>query len=276
MSGNSGTEQFNINVSAPVKENAGRETLSILNKTLQFYKEAEEIKILDNIEEFNENIVEESTQNAKVENIEVLDETEEFKEEVIEDNTEILDNFEEVKEEVFETETTKELLQEENVIKSQELTVEELETKVLEVDTAEVVSGFEEARKVINDLYKTVFNKEFKPCLNDVVADLLAYLGVKAEECGKKADYYRAFNIDTSRFADRYRTFNYIPLCFKISVWADRNKGLNSSIEILNGLLRSLFALNVNFSESESVKTVSNLLSSLIKYLNEEGVETGF
>ncbi len=121
-----------------------------------------------------------------------------------------------------------------------------------------------------------MFNKDFKPSLNDVVADLLAYLGVKAEECGKKADYYKAFNIDTSRFADRYRSLSYIPLCFKISVWADKNKGLNSSIEILNGLLRSLFAFSVNVSESESVKTVSNLLSSLIKYLNDEGIETGF
>ncbi len=152
----------------------------------------------------------------------------------------------------------------------------EAETKALEVDTNEVISGFEEARKVLNNLYNNVFNNGFKPSLNDVVVDLLAYLGVKAEECGKKADYFKAFNIDASRFADRYRNSGYIPLCFKISVWADKNRGLNSSIEILNGLLRSLFALNANYSESECVKTVSNLISSLIKYLNNEGIETGF
>ncbi len=146
----------------------------------------------------------------------------------------------------------------------------------IKIDLGEVVDGFEEARGIINGLYKTVFNSSFKPSLNDVTADLLAYVGVKAQEADRACEYKEAFSVEPSMFASRYREKGYVPLCFKISVWADKNKGLNSTVEILNGLLRSLFALFVSKNEAETVEKVAISISGIIEFLSNNGIDAGF
>ncbi|MBO5926086.1 MAG: hypothetical protein J6Q38_00810 [Clostridia bacterium] len=147
----------------------------------------------------------------------------------------------------------------------------------LTVDYSEVVSGFEEARCEIKKLYEAVFNNPaFKPTLNDAVADLLAYIGGKAEAYNKGEDYFKAFGVDSSKFSIKYREVSYVPLAFKISVWADKNRGLSSTIEILNGLLRSLFALSVSNSESETVEIVKSHIGGVVDFLEKSGIDTGF
>ena len=309
-SGNSGAEQFNIRSSVPARrvELVGKDIIPDIIKNEDLIKEAEEV--LDKIEDavfdakdtlFKVEFEKDSFNEPEEDNFKGLEE--ETADESLENDSEISLSVEIVNEDESELTTNETLTQENKLedIKTLDIIEENarLEEKVsqvvlvsnesenlsglepcvvkdITVDIGEVIGGFEEARSVINGLYKTVFNSSFTPTLNDVVADLLAYIGAKAEEYNKQQEYLKAFGIETSRFADRYRQKSYIPLCFKISVWADKNKNLNETVELLNGVLRTLFAFNVSDSEVEMVKKVSESISSIIEYLNAQGVESGF
>ncbi len=301
-SGNSGTEQFNIRSSVPVdeKEEVGKDIIPDIIEDKELIKEAEEV--LDKIEdavfdakdtlfklEFEKDSfnASEEVDKVKYDKESSFNETDSFK-------TENLEAYEESieKVEIFDVEevnVVEENLETNKLLEGDSISENKIELELKEdpiieidngveneVDTNEVIGGFEECRSVINRLYKTVFNSSFTPTLNDVVADLLAYIGAKAEEYYKEQEYLKAFGVETSRFADRYRQKSYLPLCFKISVWADKNKGLNETVELLNGLLRTLFAFNVSESEVKTVEKVSESIASIIEYLTTQGVETGF
>ncbi len=286
MSGNSGAEQLNIRLSVPVQneEVVGKDIIPDIIDNEELIKEAEQV--LDKIED--------AVLDAKDTLFKVEFEKESFDEpeiEKIEENVDsdilVEENVDEAIENSSQYNDCKEIITKDNFVNNQSETISVEEPKIKEltvvettpeikVDINEVIGGFEVARKVIKGLYKTVFNSSFNPSENDVVADLLAYIGAKAEEYQKAEEYLTAFGVETSRFANRYREKSYIPLCFKISVWADKNKNLNETIELLNGVLRALFAFNVSESEVKTVEKVRSSITSIIEYLNAQGVDSGF
>ena len=285
-SGNSGAEQLNIKVSVPVENYSsdGAETPIAKIQVKQPKKEVivEEIpdikndKISDTTEENKP--LEVAEEPVKSENViketpvEIIEETanikeelvEEIKEEIIQESAEIeSENIEEIPVET-ETET------------KEEIALKSITEEIVEVDTTEVLGGFEEARKVLKSVYDKVLNEAFKPSLNDATVDMLAYIGARAKLYNKGQEFLKAFGVDVSRFADRYNDVNYLPIAFKISVWADKNKGLDCTIDILNGLLQTLFAFNVGKSESEIVSIVKDSILGIIEYLEREGINSGF
>ena len=251
-SGNSGAEQFNTNVSVPVENvvTYGAETPVVTKKPKELKPEKQEVEIQEIIKE--ESIVENTETKEDIkENIaeEIIDKPSVIEEKAVEETTEI---------------TT---------------IVEKAETKIIEsveVDINEVVSGFEEARRVLKGVYNKVLNETFKPTLNDATVDLLAYIGARAKLYNKGQEFLKAFGVDVSRFSERYLDKKYLPIAFKISVWADKSKGLDSTVDILNGVLQTLFALNVGKSESEIVNIVKDSVLGIIEFLEREGINSGF
>ena len=289
LSGNNGTEQFNTKVSVPTKvEEDNGEGVFVENVI-----ETKPALELENIEEKDCNLS--KNDNGVLENLnelktqETKDFIEDFKEEekgeaVSLDETESLyenslENVEIVKENIEEKslEKTEEDAENQSLDIVNEITAFNEESFLKIIDASEIIEGFEEARGVIKKLYKEVFNVEsFKTTIDDTVADLLAYLGVKAKELGFEREYLDAFSLETISFADRYRDKNYLPLAFKLSVWADKNKNLNESLELLNGLLRSLFAFNCDKKEEEMVKIIKNSITGILTYLESQNIQTGF
>ncbi len=257
MSGNSGAEQLNNNVSVPDVEiiSDGAETPIEVSEEVIINETEEEIsnseileekplvkkdKIVDNIEENNINVIEEFSAEKEVKNeSESVDEIYEEIPECVVDNSPII---------------------EENI----------------EIDKSEVIGGFEETRRVLKEIYLKALNEAFKPSLNDATVDLLAFIGAKADSYNRSMEFKDTFGVDSSRFAERYRDNSYVPIAFKISVWADKNKGLDKTIDLLNGILQTLFALNVGKSEVETVKTVKDSVLGIIKYLEGVGINSGF
>ena len=150
------------------------------------------------------------------------------------------------------------------------------DTKV--VDVYEIIGGFEDARLVLKKIYNEVFSRHtnFKPTLNDTVADLLSYLGAIAEFNGKEKAYEKAFGVDVSRLPARYKDKGYIPYAIKISVWVDKNKGYNETPKLLDGILRSLFSLLNKGTELETVSIIQDSISAIIDFLKAENINVGF
>ena len=292
MSGNSGAEQLNNKVSVPVKETEtdGEETpVETSNEIESTCKEDKpnysEESIIEEVKEensftTNEQIAEDSTEIIEDTTEENVNNTEQLidtvnDEEVVENSIENDDN------KVLETEPllddSCELIEKETVqTDTEEIKGDIEENFIIEVDTTEVVDGFEEARSALKGIYKIALNETFKPSLNDATVDLLAYVGARAEAYGKSEEFKKAFGVDVSRFSERYRQNDYLPIAFKISVWADKNKGLDKTVEILNGILQSLFALNIGKNEVESVEIVKTSIGGVIKYLESAGINSGF
>lgn len=279
MSGNSGAEQLNITVSVPVKETkiSGEETP--VETTLELDVNREETSTIESEDALeivevkpNEVEVETSLENEET----TISESEEIVEEIVEEVDEtaeviIVDNKKEFVEVV--SEDIQENVEEDTFIPNDEPTIISTE---IEVDISEVVDGFEEARSVLKEIYVKALNETFKPSLNDATVDLLAYVGARAESYGKSEDFKRAFGVDTSRFSDRYRHNDYLPIAFKISVWADKNKNLDKTVELLNGILQALFAFNIGKNEVETVEVVKTSIDGVIKYLESAGINSGF
>ncbi len=145
----------------------------------------------------------------------------------------------------------------------------EKEQKPCEVDVLLVRSGFDGARKLIEQAYKKYFTAvNFNPSLNEVVADLLATIGALSSVYG--ADYYyeKAFGISTSKIGGKYRAEGYVPICFKLSVWLDKNKGEAVTVNLLNEVLSSLFTLACG-----KVDVVKTSISKIIDFITESGVK---
>ena len=270
-SGNSGAEQLNKEVSVPVDNlNGGAENPVVIDKNIDnsFNEEV-------SIEETNEEKIEELVNEEIVEIKKNSEESASYNNEDANLETETI-----IEEFLQENETINETIQE-NIEQETEATSEKISNKIelvkeCEVDVQEVVCGFESARGVLKVIYEKALNENFKPTLNDATVDLLAYIGARSEYYGKKAEFLKCFGVDTSRFADRYRNNNYLPVAFKISVWVDKNKETNSTIELLNCVLQTLFALNIGKRETEIVKTVKESVIGIIEYLKFEGINSGF
>lgn len=269
MSGNSGAEQLNIKVSVPVKEtkNDGAETP--VENFVQKDAFNEEPNLQESEEYKNEAVEIKSEISQKTEialNVGTV-------EDVVADKEEMVENVEDEGsafiEEIVETDA------ENDPVSQTENISEEIEDKI-DVDISEVVGGFEEARRVLKEIYAKALNETFKPSLNDATVDLLAYVGCKAESYGRSSEFVKAFGVDTNRFADRYRQNSYLPIAFKISTWADKNKGLDLTVDLLNGLLQTLFALNASKSEVKTVEIVKESILGIIEYLDSIGINSGF
>ncbi len=152
-----------------------------------------------------------------------------------------------------ETETPKELIK---VVKETPKLIKAEESKPLskkEVDVLAVRKGFDGARKIIQETYKKYFNSvNFTPTQNEVIADLLVSIGALSEEYGTGEYYEKAFGISTTKISQKYKVKGYIPNCFKLSVWLDKNKGETITVKLLNEVISSLYELT--FGEIEVVK----------------------
>lgn len=162
--------------------------------------------------------------------------------------------------------------------KEEEVEIKKTNSNEIIVDVDEIIGGFEDARKVVKKIYNEVFLKtsNFKPTINDTVADLLAYIGALAEINGKENSYEKAFSIKPTTFAGKYKEKTYIPYAVKLCVWVDKNKGFNETYKLLDGILRSLFSLLKEDSESNTVSTIQNSISGVIDYLKKENIDIGF
>ena len=101
-------------------------------------------------------------------------------------------------------------------------------------------------------------------------------MGALCENNGKEFAYEKAFSIEPSKFASKYKDPNYIPYAVKLCVWVDKNKGYSETPKLLDGILRSLFSLLKMESESDTVRVIQNSISSIINYLKKENIDIGF
>ena len=282
MSGNSGAEKFNTDISVPEYANSNYQGAEVAVDNNCAFNNLKEEVITTKIDSTNKNneVLEETVNDEKYK--EVL----QNKPKISESDTEILSNEDELVYESDRVENVKNIVQcedvltkETNLLENQNAVINDnYITKEITVDIEEVRLGFEDARRTINSLYSSIFSKSinFKPTINDVIADLLAFLGGKALTYKKGEEYLKTFGIDATKFSSKYIDVNYIPLCIKLSVWADKNKNANQTPLLLNGLLRSLFALGVKESEVETVEFVKNSIISILNFIENEGLNIDF
>ena len=113
-----------------------------------------------------------------------------------------LNDIEDVKSEITESK---------DVTKDKVQNTESVTTNSNEIflDVDEIIGGFEDARKVVKKIYNEVFLKtqNFKPTINDTIADLLAYIGALCENNGKEFAYEKAFSIDNT--TTTYKLFDH-------------------------------------------------------------------
>jgi hypothetical protein len=141
-------------------------------------------------------------------------------------------------------------------------------------DKKEVVSGFEEAKLQIKDLYDTIFSygDNFKPTYQDTLGDLLSYLGGLAYKLGAEKSFSEVFGINVNTLNDRYYSVSYIPYAIKIAVWAYKNKGKNNVLTILNGIVRCAYAFAYKLNENDIEDRVYKTVLSVIEFIESNDI----
>ena len=159
-----------------------------------------------------------------------------------------------------------------------ELPVEKVQEteKIVEkiFDKKEVVSGFEEAKTQIKDLYDTIFGygDNFKPTYEDTLGDLLSYLGGLAYKLGAEKNYTEVFGINVNTLNDRYYSVSYIPYAIKIAVWSYKNKGKNNVLTILDGIVRCAYAFAYKINENDIEDKVYKTVLSIIEFIENNDI----
>lgn len=178
-----------------------------------------------------------------------------------------------VKEEKPKSEEKKPKPQEISIVKTE--VVESL-VKTIEktFDKKEVVSGFEEAKVQIKDLYDSIFGygDNFKPTYQDTLGDLLSYLGGLAYKLGAEKNYTEVFGVNVNSLNDRYYSVSYIPYAIKIAVWAYKNKDKKNVLTILNGIVRCAYAFAYKLNENDIEDKVYKAVLSVIEFIESNDI----
>ncbi len=169
-------------------------------------------------------------------------------------------------------------------IESQADTVEleqvvEIDTTIIKpikktFDNNEVVSGFEESKEQIKDLYDSIFGygDRFKPTYQDTLGDLLSYLGGIAYKFGSESDYTKTFGVSVSGLNDKYYSQSYIPYSIKIAVWAYKNKDKKNVLSILNGIVRCAYAFAYQLDENLIEDKVYSTVLPLVEFIENNDI----
>ena len=83
---------------------------------------------------------------------------------------------------------------------------------------------------------------------------------------GKTKNYFKAFKVFDDKQSNKYANYDSIPIIFQLSKWAHKNKKVNYSNEILNGLIRCLLGL-VDENDSE---IVNKFLNKSYNFINSD------
>lgn len=140
---------------------------------------------------------------------------------------------------------------------------------IFKIDENEIILGFNEVKENTEKLYQNVFNlfKEFKPTINDVLADVLAFISGFAIVNKYENTFEKVFKINVKVFGGKYLDCKSVPLIFKLCDWANKNKNYDCTLNVLNGLIRSLMGFNI-----ENSNIVYQFLNSSVEFLNMNGV----
>ncbi len=138
----------------------------------------------------------------------------------------------------------------------------------------EVVSGFEEVKQQIKNLYDTIFGygDNFKPTYQDTLGDFLSYLGGISYKLGAEKNFFEVFGVNVNTLNDRYYSVSYIPYAVKIAVWAYKNKGKNNVYEILNGIVRSAYAFGYKIPEKDLEDKVFKTILSVVDFIRNNDI----
>lgn len=138
----------------------------------------------------------------------------------------------------------------------------------------EVVSGFEEVKKQIKNLYDTIFGygDNFKPTYQDTLGDFLSYLGGISYKLGAEKNFLEVFGVNVNTLNDRYYSVSYIPYAVKIAVWAYKNKGKNNIYEILNGIVRSAYAFGYKIPEKDLEDKVYKTILAVVEFIRNNDI----
>ena len=132
----------------------------------------------------------------------------------------------------------------------------------------EVNLGFIEVESFTEKLYLEVYGKyqNFKPTKNDTIADLLLFIGGFSIIAGKTKNYFKAFKVFDDKQSNKYANFDSIPIIFQLTKWAHKNKKVNYSNEILNGLIRCLLGL----VDEKDKEIVYKFLNKSYNFINSD------
>ncbi len=227
----------------------------------------------------NKNLIKNSAINDK-EIVEVgsfnppsqIDKTEENTEEFIE----VVDNKNE--DNIEENEDNKN-----DIVLKEDLVNDEAEFEkpiVLEVEKNSVfnkedaISGFEEANNSIKNLYDEIFgySDKFKPNYKETVGDLLSYFGALSLRLNSDKEYTLAFGINPNSLPEKYFNNAYIPYAVKIGAWANKNKNKSNVFDILNGIIKTAFALAFSIDEDSKDNKVYNELYPIVDFIEQQGI----
>ena len=202
---------------------------------------------------------EQLTESVVVEDNEQLTESVE----VVIDNEQLTESVE--VEETLQTETEEETLNKEEKpsIKVDEKTdkIEEKSNKISVVKTC-----FSNIENVLLSLYTSVFDKNsnFNVRYNQVISDLVSYIGVKSAKLGVFAKFRVEFLASEGVLNSAVSDDNYVPLAIKLTAMIDKQAKSSCAKAVINELVKIFYGL---LKGNDLVATlIANELSAIYTY----------